>query len=70
MVGKPVYAGGVIHTGVARRGHAEALGIRNGRMMAVGKTSALFKAYPHALKIDLKGACVVPGLSDAHGHLA
>ena len=65
-----LYTGGVIHTGVARRGHAEALAIRKGRIMAVGKTSTLFKAYPHALKIDLKGACVVPGLIDAHGHLA
>jgi len=50
---------------------AEAVAIREGRILAVGKTSDVLElAGPGAELRDLGGATLVPGFIDAHGHLA
>jgi predicted amidohydrolase YtcJ len=41
----------------------------DGRLLAVGETAALEKTYPDAARVEGRGAAVVPGLIDAHGHL-
>ncbi|HET6552243.1 MAG TPA: amidohydrolase [Dyella sp.] len=41
----------------------------DGRLLAVGDSADLEKRYPDATKVDAKGATVIPGLIDAHGHM-
>ncbi|GAB3747412.1 amidohydrolase [Lysobacter olei] len=41
-----------------------------GAILALGDTSSLLKQYPNAARIDVGTAAVVPGLIDAHGHVA
>ncbi|MCC8363887.1 amidohydrolase [Lysobacter sp. A6] len=40
-----------------------------GKLLALGDTDALLKAYPNATRIDAGKATIVPGLIDAHGHI-
>ena len=50
---------------------AEAVAIRDGRILAVGTAAdVLRQAGPQATVRDLGGATLVPGFIDAHGHLA
>lgn len=42
---------------------------QTGRVLQVGSTEAVLKAYPKAPKVDAGKATVVPGLIDAHAHL-
>ncbi|HLF94032.1 MAG TPA: imidazolonepropionase [Planctomycetota bacterium] len=46
-----------------------AVAIRKGRILAVGTTGELRKAYAARRTIDAKGALVTPGLVDPHTHL-
>ncbi len=47
----------------------EAVAIRANRFLSVGSDEEVLKtAGPNTRKIDLKGACVVPGLMDSHTH--
>jgi predicted amidohydrolase YtcJ len=41
-----------------------------GRLLATGPLATLAARFPDAHRIDLAGATVVPGLIDAHGHVA
>ncbi len=41
----------------------------DGRLLAVGDATDLQTRYPDAGKVDAKGATVIPGLIDAHGHM-
>jgi predicted amidohydrolase YtcJ len=60
-----------IHTMDPRQPQAEALAFdADGRIVAVGSRDALLKRYPKAERIDAGKATVVPGLIDAHGHVA
>jgi predicted amidohydrolase YtcJ len=65
-----LYVNAVVHTVDPKWPHAEALAVQRDRIAAVGTTAALRKKFPRAKVTDLEGACVVPGLIDAHGHLA
>src|SRR5437016_4035782 len=48
---------------------AEALVIRNNRILAVGSAAEVRKvASPNARRIDLHGKTVLPGLEDSHTH--
>lgn len=40
-----------------------------GRILAVGDANALTKRFADATRVDAHGATVVPGLTDAHGHV-
>ena len=42
----------------------------DGRLLAVGDAGALAQRWPGANRVDLGDATIVPGLIDAHGHVA
>ncbi len=42
---------------------------RNGKILAVGATDDLCRAYPHEETMDAKGYVVMPGFIDPHTHL-
>ncbi len=66
-----VYVARRIRTLDAERPEAEALAVRRGRLVAVGtKQEVLKEAGEGARVVDLGKAVVVPGLVDAHAHLA
>ncbi len=48
---------------------AEALAMRDGRILMVGANEEVLGAYPEARRVDAGGRTVVPGLIDAHAHL-
>ena len=50
---------------------AQAMAVRNGRIMAVGTSDEIRKIKgPHTQVVDLGGRFVMPGFNDAHLHLA
>lgn len=60
-----------IHTMDAARPVAQALAYDDaGRILAVGQADALLRRYPGARRLDLGDATVIPGLIDAHAHIA
>jgi len=60
---------GTIHTIDARGTTAQALAVRDGRIVYVGSDAGAAKlAGPATQTIDLKGQVVLPGLVDAHMH--
>ena len=49
---------------------AEAVAVRNGRILAVGPSAALSRdTSPTTRRIDLRGRTVMPGFCDAHPHV-
>lgn len=48
---------------------AQAVGIRDGRILCVGNVFEVRESLTRPLELDLEDATVVPGLTDAHGHL-
>lgn len=62
--------GGAVHTGVDGQAPAEAVSIRGGRIVAVGAMDDLIEDFGgHTRLLDLKGAHLYPGFTDAHVHL-
>jgi predicted amidohydrolase YtcJ len=62
-----LYVNGKIYLGKGK--FAQAMLVRDGRFAGVGTNSELNAAAATAETIDLKGACVLPGLNDSHMHL-
>jgi len=60
---------GNIYTVNQKMPHAEAVAVKGDRIVFVG-TNAAVKSYqgPNTRVVDLKGATVVPGMTDAHYH--
>jgi predicted amidohydrolase YtcJ len=66
-----IFTGGAVYTLDPRNAVAEALAVRDGRIVAVGRNEAIAGlATARARKVDLAGGTVTPGLIDAHAHLA
>jgi predicted amidohydrolase YtcJ len=65
-----LYAAARVRTLNPERPLAEAIVIRWGKVLAVGARQELEAAHPRARVVVLEGATIVPGLADAHGHLA
>lgn len=64
-----VYRNGVIFIANAGNSHAEALAIRDGRIVYVGSNQALARYIgPATITVDLKGRFLMPGLIDGHMH--
>lgn len=59
-----------IHTMEAAQPRAQAMAWEDGRVLAMGSVEALQARYPDARRVDVGQATVVPGLIDAHGHVA
>ncbi|MEX3071485.1 amidohydrolase [Vibrio alginolyticus] len=65
-----IYVGGDIVTVNDSAPSAEALAIKNGRILAVGKESELMALRDDNTKIvDLDGRTMIPGFIDGHGHV-
>lgn len=66
-----IYFNAVIHTVDDAQPSADALAVRGSRVLAVGALAEVQKKCgPIARRVDLRGRCVLPGLIDAHGHMA
>ena len=66
-----VYVARRIRTQDAARPEAQALAVREGRLVAVGTRAEVLEAAGEGARVvDLGPAVVVPGLVDAHAHLA
>jgi predicted amidohydrolase YtcJ len=66
-----VFTNANVYTGNAKQPRAEAVAVRGGRIVFVGSSADARRfAGPQTKVVDLKGATVVPGLTDAHAHLA
>ena len=65
-----IYTNARIWTGDAARPSAQAIAIRDGKLIAVGSDAdALKHRGPATRVVDLQGRRVVPGFSDSHWHL-
>ncbi|HEU4386350.1 MAG TPA: amidohydrolase [Blastocatellia bacterium] len=66
-----IFVNGNIYTVNDRRPHAEAIAVKGDRIIFAGATSRARTFQGKETRvIDLKGATVVPGLTDSHYHLA
>lgn len=65
-----IFHGGTIYTGVAGLAPVEAVSVKDGRILATGTSADLLKtAGEKTEKVDLGGAYLYPGFTDAHAHL-
>jgi predicted amidohydrolase YtcJ len=65
-----IYANGIVVAGADQTPHKNWSVVTNGEnIVAVGPADDLRAAHPSAKVIDVSGATVLPGLTDAHGHL-
>ncbi|ARS25817.1 amidohydrolase [Sphingomonas sp. KC8] len=66
-----IYTNGVIRTMEAPDDVAQAVAIRQGRILAVGATQAMLAHRGSGTRVvDLQGKTMLPGFIDAHGHLS
>lgn len=64
-----IYHGGDIVTVDDKKPNVEALAVKDGKILAVGKKDELLKLKGDSTKlIDLKGRTLVPGFLDGHSH--
>lgn len=64
-----LYLNGIILTMVEAQPRAEAIAVRNGKILAVGSEDAVRSAAgQEAAIVDLQGNTLMPGFIDAHGH--
>lgn len=64
-----VLTNAVVYTMDAKRPTAQAVAVAGNRILAVGTSDEIAKlAAPNAMVLDLKGATVIPGFKESHGH--
>jgi predicted amidohydrolase YtcJ len=64
-----IYINGKIYTLDKNNSIVEAVAVREGKILAVGKSKDLTEKYSSAQVVDLGGKTVVPGFIDAEGNL-
>jgi len=65
-----IFAGGTVLAGPAQTPQANwSVVTANGLIVAVGPADAMRAAHPKARVVDVHGTTVMPGMTDAHGHL-
>jgi predicted amidohydrolase YtcJ len=65
-----IFAGGTVLAGPSQAPQANwSVVVSNGKIIAVGPADSIRAAHPNARVIDVQGTTVMPGLTDAHGHL-
>lgn len=68
--GDRIFVGGRVVTMDADRSIAEAVAVRDGRIVAVGTEAQVLAASdPDAERVELRGRTMIPGLIDTHCHL-
>jgi|688.fasta_scaffold107254_1 predicted amidohydrolase YtcJ len=67
-----IYSGGDIVTVSASLPQAEAVAVRKGVIVGVGRRTDVLKAWqgPKTRMVDLAGRTLIPGFIDAHSHMA
>ena len=66
-----IFTNGKIVTVDDRSSVAQAVAVRDGKILAVGQNAQMLcLAGPKTVRIDLKGKTMIPGLIDTHAHLA
>src|SRR5262249_38689154 len=65
-----VYLARRIRTLDASRPIVEALAVRGDKIIAVGTRQEVVRQLPDAHLVELSSAVIVPGVQDAHAHLA
>jgi predicted amidohydrolase YtcJ len=69
-VAATIYTGGTIVTVDDAQPTADAIAVRNGRILAVGEKDEILKLRGAATEVvDLGGKTMLPGFIDAHGHV-
>jgi predicted amidohydrolase YtcJ len=69
-VHETIFAGGTVLAGPSQTPQANwSVVTANGTIVAAGPADAMRSAHPNARVVDVHGATVMPGLTDAHGHL-
>ncbi|MEI7664250.1 MAG: amidohydrolase [Bacteroidota bacterium] len=63
-----IVTNGVIYTADRVNSCAEAMAVRDGKILAVGTTKNIVESYRATITIDLKGKSIYPGFIDAHCH--
>ena len=64
-----VFVNGRVWTGDAARPRAEAVAVRDGKIVAVGTTAELRALFPSGAElVDLGGSLILPGFIDSHTH--
>jgi predicted amidohydrolase YtcJ len=65
-----IFDGGTVLAGPSQAPQANwSVVTSNGKIVAVGPADSIRVAHPNARVIDVHGTTVMPGLTDAHGHL-
>lgn len=65
-----IFTGGIVYTGVDGAATAEAVAVSNGVIVAVGSQDIVVdSAGDDATIIDIVGAALYPGFTDAHAHM-
>ena len=65
-----IYHGGPVITIDDAAPRAEAVAVKNGKILAVGKKEDVLRSKGDATKlVDLAGRTMLPGFVDAHGHV-
>ena len=64
-----LFTGATVYTVAGEAPRAAAILVEGGKIAFVGDEAEARRRAPGAVPIDLSGAVVYPGLSDAHGHL-
>jgi predicted amidohydrolase YtcJ len=65
-----IYAGGTVLAGPEQTPQANwSVVTSKGVIVAAGPAEAMRTAHPGAKVVDVHGTTVMPGLTDAHGHL-
>ena len=65
-----VFSGGTVVSGAEQTPRANyAIAVSGGRVVDVGPAEQIRRDHPSARVIDVTGTTVLPGLTDAHGHL-
>lgn len=68
--GDTVYLNGTIITMNDAAPQAQAIAVRDGKILAVGSRNAVLAKTDDARLIDLEGKTLLPGFIDAHGHVS
>lgn len=63
-----VFSNAKVFTGDPEHPYAEAVAIRDGRILAVGSLREVTKAAPEAKLTDVAGKSLLPGFIDSHSH--